>query len=239
MPKHIGICAVSPEGSAFCYRTIGRRAAEISRPEHRPLVSLHNRPFSNYLRCIQAGDWEGVAEMLAESAHALHHAGADFCVLPDNVAHHALPMAEAHSPIPWLSMIDLVAQAVGDSGGTTVGLIGTRIVMTGSTYQTALGLRGIHLLVPDEKHIDEIDGIVFREAVFGRVRPESREVVREAIDDLARRGCDSLILGASESALLLGEEAQQLPSIDPVELLAEEAITHALRDVVTPAAEAG
>ncbi len=39
--KHIGIVAASPEGSAFCYRRIGRRVSEIERPDLRPTVSLH------------------------------------------------------------------------------------------------------------------------------------------------------------------------------------------------------
>ncbi len=228
MPKHIGIAAVSPEGSAFCYRLIGRRASEITRPDHRPLVSLHNRPFSTYVEALNAGDWEGIAEMLADSATSLRDAGADFCVLPDNVAHHALPMAEANSPIPWLSMIDLVAHAIEENGCSTVGLVGTRFVMSGSTYQTALGLKGIHLLVPDEAHMEEIDRIIFREAIYGRVREESQAVVREAVEDLSRRGCDSLILGCSEANLIMGDATRLLPAIDPVELLAEEAINFAL-----------
>ncbi|GAB4517725.1 MAG: aspartate/glutamate racemase family protein [Phycisphaerales bacterium] len=231
MPKHIGIAAVSPEGSAFCYRLIGRRASEIARPDHRPLVSLHNRPFSTYVEALNTGDWEAIAQMLADSATSLRDAGADFCVLPDNVAHHALPMAESLSPIPWLSMIDLVAHAIEENGCRTVGLVGTRFVMSGSTYQTALGLKGIRLLVPDEEHMDDIDRIIFREAIFGSAREESQAVVKEAVEDLASRGCDSLILGCSEANIIMGDAARLLPAIDPVELLAEEAINHALRGV--------
>ncbi|MEM1424661.1 MAG: amino acid racemase [Planctomycetota bacterium] len=231
MPKHIGIAAVSPEGSAFCYRLIGRRASEIADPEQRPTVTLHNRPFSTYVEALNAGDWEAIAGMLADSATALRDAGCDFCVLPDNVAHHALPMAEADSPIPWLSMIELVAEAIGEHGCQRVGLVGTRFVMSGSTYQTALGLKGIHLLVPDEAHMEDIDRIIFREAIYGRVRDESMRVVREAVEDFASRGCDSLILGCSEANLLMGDAVRLLPAIDPVELLAEAAINHALRGV--------
>lgn len=234
MPKHIGIAAVSPEGSAFCYRTIGRRASEIANPEHRPQVTLHNQPFSTYVEALNDGNWERIAEMLAESARVLDHAGADFCVLPDNVAHHALPMAEDQSPIPWLSMIDLVAKAVGDNGCKSVGLIGTRFVMSGSTYQSALGLRGIRLLVPDEQHVDDIDAIIFREAIYGQVCDQSKSVVREAVEDLGRRGCDSLILGCSEASLLMGVGTEILPAIDPVELLAEEAVAHAITGSEAP-----
>lgn len=228
MPKHIGIVGVSPEGSAFCYRVIGRRASEVQTPEHRPLVSLHNRPFSSYVEALHRDDWPRIAELLRDSAIALSNIGADFCVLPDNVCHHAIHLAEAHSPIPWLNMIGLVSDALESNGCRKVGLIGTKFVTSGSTYQTVLGLRGIHLLVPPDEETLEIDRIIFAEAVFGRVRAESRDRVTRSVRALADRGCEAVILGSSEAPLLIGAETSPLPVFDPVDLLAEAAIMHAL-----------
>lgn len=233
LPKHIGIAAVSPEGSAFCYKLIGRRASEIDTPERRPLITLHNRPFSSYVEALEASDWPSIAAMLAETARVLHEAGADFAVLPDNVAHHALPMIESVSPIPWLNMIDLVAEAIVSNGCKQVGLIGTKYVTYGSTYQTVLGLKGLPLLVPPEDEAEAIDRIIFTEAVFGRVRAPSRLAVIQAIDRLAQRGCDALILGTTEGSLLFTIDESPLPVFDPVELLAERAISYALQEATT------
>ncbi len=234
MPKHIGIAAVSPEGSAFCYKLIGRRASEIDTPERRPLITLHNRPFSSYVEALARNDWPTVARMLAESARVLHEAGADFAVLPDNVAHHALPMIEGGSPIPWLNMIDLVAEAIVAAGCKKVGLVGTKYVTNGSTYQTVLGLKGLPLLVPPDDEADAIDRIIFTEAVFGRVRAASRLAVAQSIERLAHRGCDALILGTTEGSLLFTIEESPLPVFDPVELLADRAIAFALQDPSAP-----
>lgn len=233
MPQHIGIVAASPEGSAFCYRRIGRRVSEIERPDLRPTVTLHNLPFATYVEKLNAGDWEGIAAMLGESAHTLHTAGADFCILPDNALHHAVQMAEHRSPIPFLNMIDLVAETVKTNGCSTLGLIGTKFVTFGSTYQTALGLRGMHLLVPDEAGVEEIDRIIFAEAIYGRVRATSRSRVLDAISGLADRGCDALILGCSEASLIMAIEDSPLPVVDPVELLAEAAVQKAMGAVPT------
>ncbi len=227
MPKHIGIVAVSPEGSAFCYRLIGRRASEVPDPARRPLISMHNRPFSTYLEALAKNDWVTFGQMLADSASVLAAAGAHFCVLPDNVAHHALHLAEARSPIPWLNMIQLVADAVAANGCQKVGLIGTNYVMQGSTYQTMLGLKGMHLLVPGAEEANEIDRIIFKEAIYGGVRKESRQRVLAAIRGLGERGCDAVIFASSEASLLVNVEDSPLPVFDPVELLAEAAIRHA------------
>lgn len=228
MPKHIGIVAVSPEGSSFCYRLIGRRASEWPDPAKRPSITLHNRPFSTYLEALERGDWLTFGQMLADSARVLAEAGADFCVLPDNVAHHALHLAEANSPIPWLNMIQLVTDAVAANGCQKVGLIGTKYVTFGSTYQTMLGLKGMHLLVPPQDEAEEIDRIIFKEAIYGRVRPESRQRVVRSIRSLGERGCDAVIFASSEASLLLETEDSPLPVFDPVELLAEAAIKYAV-----------
>ena len=95
--------------------------------------------FANTVEALERSDWPSIAAMLAETARVLHEAGADFAVLPDNVAHHALPMIESTSPIPWLNMIDLVAESIVANGCKQVGLIGTKYVTYGSTYQTVLG----------------------------------------------------------------------------------------------------
>lgn len=166
--------------------------------------------------------------MLCASARVLADVGCDFCVLPDNVTHHALPLAEANSPIPWVNMIDLVADAVKANGCRNVGLIGTRIMTFGSTYQTALGLRGMKLLVPDEPDVNIVDSIIFNEAIYGHVCVESSRRVSSIVHGLGQQGCDAVILGSSEASIMLKVEDSPLPLFDPVELLAEAAVNRAL-----------
>lgn len=228
MPRHIGIVAVSPEGSAGCYRQIARRAAQVAEPERRPLITLHNLPFSTYLEAIHRGDWETVGTMLRWSSETLAAAGVDFCILPDNVAHHAVHFAESKSTVPWLSMVDLVAGRVWTDGRKSVGIVGTKLVTNGSIYQTMLGLRGIRLLAPEPGDCDALDRIIFTELVHGRIEPKSRDRFARAIANLADRGCEGVVVGSTEIPLLLGEGVSKLPIYDPVDLLVEGAMARAM-----------
>lgn len=230
MSKHIGIVAVSPEGTSFCYRAIGRRCSEVDDPSRRPMFTLHNRPFSSYVEALNAEDWESIARLIIDSSSVLNNAGADFAVLPDNVAHHALPLVEGQTPIPFINMIELVADAIEAAGCTSVGIIGTRYVMSGSTYQTVLGLRGMRVLVPEDEEAEAIDSIIFKEAIFGSVRPSSRAHVMKAIMRLGQRGCEAVIMGSSEASHLMSVEQSVLPVFDPVELLADAAMRRALQE---------
>ncbi len=228
MSKHIGIIAVSPEGSAMCYRSLAQRVSSVDDASERPLVTLHGIPFTRYLRAIDDNDWEMVAQLLHWSSETLYAAGADFCILPDNLAHHAAPMARADSPLPWLSMIDLVAEAVVREERKTVGLIGAKALTSGSIYQTVLGLKGVKVIVPEPPDLQAVNDIIFRELIHGSVTDASRARLHEILHALARKGCEGVILGSTEAPLLVSDDSEELALYDPVKLLVDGALEVAL-----------
>ena len=225
--KHIGIAAVSPEGAALFYRQVFRQASHSGGSGLPPRVSLHNEPLPLYIEAVQKQDWHAVGELLRKSAEILYRSGAEFCLSPDNAVQHGIHLAESGSPIPWLTMPGLVARAVETDRRKVVGLIGTRMVTTGSTYQTHLGLRGIQVLVPEPDEIEETDRIIFQELVYGEIRPKSQVTALRIIDNLARKGCEAVILGSSEAPLLVGQENCHLPIYDAAEILAKGAVEYA------------
>src|SRR5262245_52719610 len=109
MPQHIGIVACSAEGAALCYRTICIEGARTFGPHGHPEITMHTHSLSDYVRCLEAGDLEGVSDLMLTSANKLAEAGADFLIAPDNTIHQALPLIEAISPLPWLHIAEVVA----------------------------------------------------------------------------------------------------------------------------------
>lgn len=227
-PKHIGIVAVSPEGSALCYREIFRCAGRLLGDSGHPVVSLYNEPFEQYIAAVLRDDWHHVGELLARSARALASVGAEFCITPDNLMQHGVELARPLSPIPWLTMTDLVADAVVNDGRKVVGLVGTKMVMFGSTYQTYLGLKGVKVIVPDARDAETIDSIIFRELVHGQVVDASRAQMLTAIDRLRSRGAEAVVLGCTEAPLLLNAQSSPVPLYDSVSLLACGAVQYSL-----------
>lgn len=224
MPKHIGIVAVSPEGSALCYRDIFRIAKRLVGDHGHPVVSLHNIPVDQYLDAVNRNDWHAVGDMLVLSARLLASLGAEFCIVPDNLMQHAVHLAEHASPVPWLTMTELVANAVVRDNRSAVGLIGTSAVMMGSTYQTILGLKKVRVLIPDALHVRSLDGIIFGELLYGDVVPESQQIVLKIIEGLKAQGCEGVILGCTEASLMVHAGNSCLPVYDAAELLAEGAV---------------
>lgn len=227
MPKHIGIVGCSPEGTALCYREIFRHAKRLLGDRGHPVVSIHNEPLERYVDAVLKDDWHTVGDLLTRSASFLSACGAEFCIVPDNLMQHGVHLAEGASPIPWLTMTDMVTRAVEGDRRQVVGLIGTKMVMFGSTYQTALGLKGVRVLIPQEDEAESLNAIIFRELVFGETRPESRAQVVQIVRRLADRGCEAVVLGCSEAALVISEENSPVPVYDATDLLAEGAVRFA------------
>lgn len=229
LARHIGIVAASPEGAALFYRQISRQASRLLPPHEHPAISIHNEPLALYIDAIRGDDWHTVGRLLRKSAEFLSRCGAAFAISPDNAVQHGIHLAEVGSPIPWLAMPDLVGTRIQADKRTKVGLIGTRMVTTGSTYQTLLGIRGIHVTAPDSREADLLDEIIFGELIYGTIRPESQRAVLGVIQNLARRGCEGVILGCSEAPLLVTPENAGLPIYDAADILAEEAVRHAMK----------
>lgn len=230
MSGHIGIAGVSPEGAALFYQSLNRQLAESGHdPKGWPRVTLHNEPFGLYIQALQERDWMRVGALLRRSADKLAGCGATFCLTPDNAVQHGIHVAEVGSPIPWITMPDLIADALVAAECTTVGIIGTRLVTTGSTYQTTLGLRGVQLLAPETDEIDDLDQIIFRELIFGRCSPHSKNRALAIVQHFADRGCEGVILGCSEAPLVITPENSPIAVFDAAQILAAGAVRRSVR----------
>jgi aspartate racemase len=230
MAAHIGIVACSTEGAALCYRTVSLYGSERLGPCVHPEVSLHTHCLAEYMKAIDGDDWKGVAALILSSARKLQAAGADFLICPDNTVHIALPHVAKESPLPWLHIAEVVAEAAKAKGFRRIGILGTRYTMTGAVYPDRLGALGLEHRAPRPAEIEELNRIIFEELVHGLFTDGSLAVFQAVIRRLGTdEGCDAVVLGCTEIPLLVPKELSPLPSLDSTRLLAEAAVDHAIR----------
>jgi len=228
MAEHIGIVACSAEGAALCYRTICAEAPREMGEHRHPEITMHTHPLSQYMVHIQAGDWDGVGQLMVSSARKVAQAGADFAICPDNTIHQAFDIVQVKSPIPWLHIAEVVADEGRGRGFTHLGILGTKYLMTGPVYPSALKKSGITSEIPEEEDRERIDGIIFKELVNGLFHDRSRLYFNEVIQRLKRSGCDAVVLGCTEIPLIVDPNDCPLPTLDSTRLLARAAIRKAL-----------
>jgi len=235
MPQHIGIVACSAEGAALCYRTICVEGAQLLGAHDHPEVSMHTHALAAYMKCIDRGDWQGVAELMLSSANKLASTGADFLVCPDNTIHQALGFVEPRSPLPWLHIAEVVAAEAVERKFRRLGLTGTRSLVESEVYPEKLAARGLEVVRPNPAERAAIDRIIFDELVYGVFQPEAVATFQRVMGRMKEQGCDAVILGCTEIPLLMNDANSPLPTLDSTRLLARAALRRAVEAAPVPA----
>ncbi len=225
---HIGIVACSTEGAALCYRAICLDALAVMGEHDHPRMTLSAIPMARHMEAIRRDDWKGVADLMLEGANEVARAGAAFAICPDNTLHQALPDVLPRSPIPWLSIADVVAEEAARRGFRRLGVLGTRYLMEGPVYRDTLAARGIEMRIPEAERREQINRAIFRELVNAIFEDGTRAMFYDAIRDLGREGCDAAVLGCTEIPLIVRAAEAPLPTLDSTRLLARAALDRSL-----------
>ena len=226
--KHIGIVACSAEGAALCYRTICTEAPEFLGKYAHPEVTVHTPNFAEYMKGIEAEDWQAVADLMLASAKKVAGAGADFAICPDNTIHQAFALFIDKSPIPWLHIAEVVAEEAKKNGYRRLGILGTRFLAEGPVYKEKLDAVGIAHMIPEKAGRERINSIILDELVAGVFTDEARHYFIEVISWLKDQGCDAVVLGCTEIPLIVTRESSPLPVLDSTRLLARAALKKAI-----------
>lgn len=227
MPLHIGIVACSAEGAALCYRTICAEGAQLLGPHAHPEVSMHTPSMHRYVDCLEAGEPEGVAWLMLQSAEKLARTGADFLICPDNTIHQAFHLVQERSPLPWLHIADVVAQEAVRRGFRKIGITGTHWLVDSDVYPRSLQAHGLQFVRPLPAERDEVGRLIMDELVCGIQRPEQVDYLAGVIGRMKDQGCDAVVLGCTELPLILHDGNSPLPTLDSTRLLARAALRRA------------
>ena len=212
--QHIGIVGCSAPGAALCFETICHEGGD------HPEVSMHTHSLAKYMECIDRNDWDGVGDLMLDSAEKLAAAGADFLICPDNTIHQAFDYVKQRSPLPWIHIADAVLAEAKARSYKRVGLTGTRYLVNGPVYPESF-------VRPTPEERSEINRIIFEELVNGVFKPEAVAYFQRVIARMKDNGCDAVALCCTEIPLIINEANSPLPALDSTRLLARAALRRA------------
>jgi aspartate racemase len=227
-PLHIGIVGCSAEGASLCYRTICAEGAQELGPHAHPEVSMHTHSLADYVKCLDDGDMEGVAQLMLSSARKLAAAGAQFLICPDNTIHQALGLVRPRSPLPWLHIAEVAAHEAKRRGFRRVGVTGTRWLVNSDVYPEALAAAGLEAIKPSPEEREQMNRFIMDELVYGVFTPQAVAYFQSVIERLEAQGCDAVVLGCTEIPLIINDGNSALPTLDSTRLLARAALRRAI-----------
>lgn len=226
--KTIGILGgLGPESTAEYYtyitRTYYKNYADYAYPE----IIIYSLEFR---KIIDAG-YEAPGDV-KKAIEKLYRAGADFVVASCNSIHIVYDEVSKDIPIPWISIMDVVAEQIKKENINKVGLLGTIFTMSKGFYHKALAGHGIETITPGNDAQRKINEIIFSELVRGVTTDESKRYMLGCIDELAQNGARGIILGCTEIPFLIKQKDTALPVFDSTTLHAQKALDLALEKKV-------
>jgi aspartate racemase len=228
--QRIGLVGgMSWESSQEYYRLLNRGVRRRLGGLHSARLVLSSVEFAELTELQRAERWDDVAAMLAEAASGVEAAGADLLLMCTTAFHRVADQVEAAVGIPFLHLADVVADACTARGLTTVGFLGTSYSMQQPFFVDRLASHGLQVLVPEKRHHDVLDAIIYNELVHGHVLDASRTTVVAMVDELWDAGAQGAILGCTELELLVKQADAELPVFPCTTLHVEAALDHALR----------
>lgn len=147
----------------------------------------------------------------------------DFLVITANGAHLVQKQIEQSAGRSVLSMVEATLREVQRRGWQKVGVVGLGDPIV---YTTPLARMQIAFETIDSERRGQLDEQIMK-VMEGRDTQESVDIARDAIRSLRARKVDGIILGCTEIPFLLPGNATEPDLIDPLELLAEAAVTMA------------
>lgn len=237
--KTIGIIGgMSAESTAHYYAHINAGVRQKLGGLHAAEIILWSVDFANIANLQAKGDWPAMAKQLADIAARLERAGADCIILATNTMHKVAPEIETAISIPFIHIADATAAKIKAAGFKRPGMMATAYTMEQDFYVGRFAEKhSLDVMVPEAADRAETHRIIYEELCKGVVSQTSKTAYEAIAHRLKDRGCDCLILGCTEVAMLLNAQNVNMPVFDTAEIHAQAAVDFAVIEHQLKAAE--
>ncbi len=197
---------------------------------HSAPLLIRNVDFEPVTAAEQAGDWDGMAEILIDAARSVERGGAEGLIIAANTMHKVADQVADAVDIPLLHIGQAAATAVKASRQRTVGFLATLTTTNGDFYTGPLEQAGLTVIRPEPDERPEVDRLIYGELVHGIIKEDTRKYFRGVMKGLVSRGAESIVLAGTELGLLLDPEDADVPMHDTTEIHVAEALDWMLNE---------
>lgn len=225
--KVVGIMGgMGPEATWDIFGRIIKSTSVKCDSEHLRIVIDNNPKIPDRTKAI-LGKGNSPIDVMISTAKNLEKSGVDFIIIPCMTAHYFIKDVQAAVNIPIINGLELVNRYIENNFKdiSKIGLIATSGTVKSNLFQSYVKNKSI--IVPQEQVQEEM----VMDIIYGpkgiKAGNNSDEVVKrleKTIEILIGQGAEAVIAGCTEIGLVLKNKKMSIPVIDPLNLLAEEAI---------------
>lgn len=230
--KTIGLIGgMSWESSAVYYDLVNKKVREMLGGFHSCKNIMVTVDFAEIEKLQHLGEWKELDKMMVASAKQLEAAGADIVVLCTNTMHLCYPAIVKNISIPFLHIAEACGLEIVKKNIKKIALLGTKFTMEKDFYKDFLLEKfNVEVIIPTDEERDEIHRIIYSELVHGKFNYDSREIYKQIIGNIEKRGAEGVILGCTEIPLLISDSDVNIPTFDTTTIHAEKAVEWALEN---------
>lgn len=181
-----------------------------------PEVILNSVPVPDIIS--NRRNMKNALNILTQRARNLESFNPKVLGIPCNTAHVLLNDLKKRTKIPFVSIIEEVADSVAKSKIEKVGLFATPVTINSRLYQNTMEERGVEVIVPtkgEQKVVDE----VIRNVLAGKTTSIDKKKLVLVAENLILNGSQGIILGCTELPLIFPKNFPA-PVFDSIEILA-------------------
>ena len=227
--KLVGIIGgMGPEATVDFMLQILQVTPATTDQDHVRMV-VENNPRIPSRQAAMRGEGESPGPAIAAIAARLEAMGAEFLVMPCNLAHAWQGDIEAAIDIPFISIVDeSVRSALQRSGDdSAIGLMTTPGCFTAGLYQQALAEAGRPVITQTPEELAEAMSLV-EQIKSGNQSQEIASGLLALANKLVDRGAKVLIAACTEFPLVLDESMFDVAFVSSTDVLARKAVAIAL-----------
>ena len=227
--KTIGIIGgISWLSTAEYYRIINEMVNERMGGVNSAKIILYSVNYEEIKTLTFAGDWQGIANMIAGIAQALESAGAQCILLGANTMHKIAGEVQQVIKIPLIHIAAATGKAVQQKQIGKVALLGTKYTMELPFYPEQLKKYNADIIIPGDEDRQYIHDAIYNEMGKNIFLPSTKEKMLSIIETLKLQGAEGVILGCTEIPLLIKQSDCSIPVFDTTQVHAAAAVEFAL-----------
>jgi len=228
--KKIGIIGgLSAESTIEYYKILIKEYNKRQGGKSSPLLIIDSLDLEEAVKLMTNNDWDGVFNIIFQSAKNLERACAEVIIIATNTIHKVFERLQKKIKTPMISILDVTAEAAKSKNLKKIGLLGTIFTMQSDFFQKVFQKYDLEIIVPNQEDQKLVNEIIFKELTFHIIKPESKRKYLEVIGRLQQEGAEGVILGCTEIPLLIKQEDSPIPVFDTSILHAMAALEYAMK----------
>lgn len=190
----------------------GRLVKALDARGDEPQIVMTHAHMKRGLAYLELGDLQALAGYLAGLIRQMAAAGATVAAIPAVTPHICAEQLEKITPIPFVNILDAIAEEVRRQGLKRVSLFGTRYTVESRLFGK---LNGVEVVLPTPDEIVTIHETYLQIANAEGDVDEHRGVLRGLGGELCRReSLDTILLAGTDLSMVFGNGSTGFPAMD-------------------------